>query len=200
MSLDSVEYLSYMAQKENWPDDDGEKTMVWVRDGRERERIGCEKVYQVFSQRPWVRGKVVLTESNSPEDGCGIDMFVPVVKEMLEVLDIKGDDRSRMPVQIKSSRKAVREFLKKKRMIGEGKFRFRDGSYTITVNGTDAKLLILADIVGQMIVLSVKSGVARNEEDFLHILGNYFHDEEAVLVWQEQREVVLDQAWYNGLI
>ena len=60
-------------------------------------------------------------------------------------------------------------------------------------------MLILTDIVGQMIVLARQSGMVKSEEEFLDILENIFEDSEAAETWREQREVVLDSAWYGRL-
>lgn len=180
-------------------DDDGEKTMVWVDNGGEREKIGVERVINTFLERPWIDGEITLTEANSYEDEHGIDMFVPMQTEMLAVLGIWSAKDLGVPVQVKSSLKEVRDFLKKKKMIRDNKPIYRDGLYTFTLNGTDAKLLVLADLVGQMMAVAMNEGSVKSEEEFLAVL-EMFGDREAVEVWSEQKEVVLDTAWYRELI
>ena len=180
-------------------DDDGEKTMTWVENGGQRERISCKQVEEIFSKRPWVDGTIIQTIANSDEDVAGIDMYVPVGDEMLAMLGIWSVEGLGIPIQIKSSLKEAKSFLNKKKMTKEGRPIFRNGRYTITLNGTDSKMLILTDIVGQMIVLARQSGMVKSEEEFLDILENIFEDSEAAETWREQREVVLDSAWYGRL-
>ena len=182
---------------EEYPDDDGERTKVWII-GKNREMVGVNCVKGIFSRRPWVSGEVVETLANSADDERGVDLYVPIREELLAILGIRRTEWG-IPIQIKSSLKDVKEFLKHKKMIHEGGFIFRNGNYFITLNGTDAELLVLADLVGQMLVLTLKEGVFQNEDDFLMYLGDQLGDVEAVMVWLEQREVILDYAWYRGL-
>ncbi len=180
-----------------FPDDDGEKTMAWVTVSTERERLACERVIAVLSERPWVKGKVTETCCNDDEDVAGIDMKVPVDDQIFEVLGIKSH-KGFLPVQVKSSKKAVREFLREKHMINRGKLVFSHGDYIMTVNGTDAKLLILADMVGQMVMLARERGM--NEVEFLAFMNEWLGDKEAVETWYDQREVMKEVGWYGQFL
>jgi len=179
--------------------DDGERTMVWVKGSREREKASCQRVAEILTRRPWVAGEVVITETNSQEDLGGVDIYADVREDVLSVLGIKGINEGKLPFQIKSAAKAARSFLRHKRMISwDHQLSFKEDSYIIAVNGTDAKEMILADLVGQMIILAKRAGLVRTEREFLKLLKNKWGDSEAVKVWREQKNVLLDFIWYRG--
>jgi len=183
-----------------WPDDDGEKTMAWLADGRERAEVGCRRVREILSGRPWLKSEVLETMQNSEEDQLGVDMFIQVDDRLVEFLGLWQYPELGVPIQVKSSNRAKRNFLREKGMVRDGRPVFSDGHYIITLNGTDSRYQILADIVGQMIVLAMNAGTVNKEAEFLIILKDSFGDVEAVETWLEQREVVLDKAWYRGVI
>ena len=179
--------------------DDGIRTMVWVKEGKEREMASCQRVAEILALRPWgTAGEVVITETVSVEDLGGVDIYAGLKEDVLSVLGISGINEGKLPVRIKSSAKAARDFLRRKDMISrEHQLSFNEGSYIITVNGTDAKDIILADLVGQMIILAKRAGSVKTEREFLKLLENKWGDSEAVRVWQEHKNVLLDFVWYR---
>lgn len=182
-----------------YPDDDGRRTRVWIDDGIEREKMGVQEVKGVLGGRPWVTGEIAVTRNNSVADGNGIDMFVPIDSRLVWLMGIKTTDMG-IPLQVKSSNDKVKLFLKKKGMISRGRFSFEEGDYIITVNGTDSRVLVLADILGQMLALSLKNGMIKNENEFWILMQEWFGDIESVIVWSEQKEVILDYVWYKRLV
>ena len=179
-----------------FPDDDGKKQRAWVVDGAERGTSATERVYSVLKQRPWVTGKITITEANCPDDEDGYDLFVPMNGKLLELLRRKSKDLG-VPIQVKSSDHSVRDFLRMKRMLKEEKLVVVKGEYIFTFNGQKAKDLILADLVGQMLVLV---GDRMGEPEMLSFLAKKMGDQDAVERWLENREVIIDSWWYKDMI
>lgn len=179
-----------------YPDDDGEQKRAWVRNGEKRGTEACERVFQVLASRPWVIGEMTITDKNSLDDELGFDIFVPMDERLLQTLGIR-QKKLGVPFQVKSNDHAVEKFMKHRKIVRQGELVFTEGDYIFTLNGQHAKDLILADMVGQMIVLSSE---VMKETDFLDFLGAGMQDEDAVLRWIENRDLILDGWWYSHLI
>ncbi len=179
-----------------YPDDDGKLKRAWVRGAEERGSSACERVYEVLSERSWVSGEIVVTEANSQDDVDGFDIFVPMDKDLMKTLGIRAEKLG-VPIQVKSSDHAVRGFLKTHRVLKNGKLVFRRGEYIFAFNGHNPKDLILADLVGQMVILAQE---VMTEEEFLVVLESVFEDKEAVTRWLENREIIKDSWWYKDLL
>lgn len=180
----------------SFPDDDGRMKRAWVSGDKERGCSACERVYETMLERRWVRGKIVVTDANSLDDSHGFDLFVPMDKDLVRMLGIKRH-RDGVPIQVKSSDHAIKNFLKAHHLAKFGKLTFDHGEYIFTFNGHNSKDLILADMVGQMIILTQE---VMTESEFLVVLESVFEDREAVDRWLENREVIKDSWWYRDLL
>jgi hypothetical protein len=179
-----------------YPDDDGYKQRAWIIDSERRGITACERAFEVVQSRPWVLGDISLTVRNGKEDQMGIDFFVPVDPRILKKLGIRTMEKG-IPMQVKSSDKDVVEFLEQKRLFRMGKPIYPDGEYIFVLNGQRSKDLVLADLVGQMLMLTRK---CQDEDSFLHYLGTILGDKEAVARWRENKDVITDSWWYKDLL
>lgn len=179
-----------------FPDDDGERKRPWITDPDERGISACERVYRVFDERPWVTGPITITEPNCLDDQRGYDLFVPMQERLMSMLGIRRQHLG-VPVQVKSSDRAVKEFVKKHHVFKASSLIFDEGNYIFAFNGQHARDLIVADMVGQMVMLA--SEVA-TEAQFLEFLAYDLCDSEAVERWIENKVIIKDSWWYRKLI
>ena len=161
-----------------------------------RGDTASERVLRVLEERTWLDGKIEITEKNSQEDMVGYDMFLPMRESLRNVLSIRGKKKG-VPVQVKSSDHSVREFLHTHGIFKQERLIFRNGDYIFTFNGQNASDLIVADMVGQMLVLTHGK---MDEAAFLTYLAEVEEDKEAVERWIENREIILDSWWYKELL
>lgn len=178
------------------PREDGRIKRPWIVDGEERCRSATERVAKLFWQRPWVTGEIIETVRNGPDDMRGVDLFVPMRRDLIEILGIVSESRG-VPIQVKSCDRAVVDFLIEREIYFGGGFEFKDGHYIFTFNGQNPEELIVADMVGQMLALS--KGVV-DEDDFLDYLGGNLNDGRAVQSWFDQRVVIEDSWWYRHML
>ncbi len=179
-----------------FPNDDGKKQRAWVKGAEIRGDTASERVLRVLEERSFLDGKIEVTEKNSQEDMVGYDMFIPMRESLLNILSIRSK-RKGVPVQVKSSDHAVRQFLNTHGIYKQERLIFRNGDYIFTFNGQYASDLIVADMVGQMLVLA--SG-KMDEPAFLTYLAEVEEDKAAVERWIENREIILDSWWYRELL
>lgn len=178
------------------PREDGRIKRPWIVDGDERCKTATDRVIKLYQQRPWVVGEITETVRNGPEDMRGVDLFVPMAPDLVKILGIKQEARG-VPVQVKSCDRAVVDFLIEKQIYFGGSFEFTEGKYIFTFNGQNPSEVIVADMVGQMLALT--KGMV-SEDDFLDYLAFDLKDEQGVLSWIEQREVIEDSWWYRNLL
>jgi hypothetical protein len=176
-----------------YPDDDGRASRPWIKKGERREEDSCKRVRQVLEERPWVIGNIVEVAKNSDEDSRGVDMFVPMDNRLLEYLDIKKE-RQGVPFQIKSSYKTCVEFVHSHEIFKKGVYRFSNGDYVFVINGLDAKEIVAADIVGQIVGLAKRRGIP--ESDALFFLAEELADRQAVESYIDQKVILEEVAWY----
>lgn len=177
-----------------YPDDDGRIKRPWIKNSVERGSSACERVKEVLSERPWVNGELLETVKNSTEDGRGVDLYVPMRRNLLRKLGIVQTEKG-VTFQIKSGDHAIRKFLSRRKIFKEGTYAFKEGRYSFVLNGQNAKDVILADMVGQMAALAGRFDTS--EAEFLEFLATDLGDGEAVLRYSENREIVLEHAWYK---
>lgn len=179
-----------------FPDDDGKLQRAWERNPERRGIVACERVYEVMCQRPWVTGDILVTVANSIDDVRGYDLFLPMDERLVQTLGI-CEKKCGVPVQVKSSDHAVKEFLRSRRIMKSGELVFTEGEYIFTFNGHQSKDLIVADMVGQMLLLTRDY---MNEANFLDYLSDGMGDTDAVERWIDNREIILGEWWYKDLI
>jgi len=179
--------------KFEYPDDDGRAKRPWIKSGEKREKDGCDRVCTVLKERPWVVGEVFETKKNGTDDCKGIDMFVPMDNRLLEYLDIKKGEEG-VPFQIKSSYKAGKEFVHSHEIYKKGVYCFANKEYAFVITGLDAREMIVADLVGQIVNLAKSRGMP--EEDTLSFLAEELGDWEAVEKYCEQKVILQEVAWY----
>lgn len=177
-----------------FPDDDGAMKRPWVKDPEERGRTAELRVREVIAERDWIVEEAVITEKNGADDEAGVDVYARIDRDLLSVLGIEEGDLG-IAFQVKSSEKMVRRFVSKHKKKGEI---FGEGRHTFVLNGQDAKMLILTDIIGQMVVLARMNGV--DEETLLIYLDEEMEDNEAVDCYLANRMVVVEDRWYGNLL
>jgi len=177
-----------------YPDDDGRKQRAWIVDGQERGISACERVMDVLSKRSWIPGGAEQTQLNSEEDEHGIDIYVPMNRRLVSFLGIEQDENG-VCFQVKSSNHAVTRFVNLHR---RSIFNARKRVHLFVLDGQDAKDVIKADIVGQMIIIA---GLAKNlsEEKVLKFLAEQMGDKEIVDRYLENKEIIIDSKWYGGM-
>ena len=159
-------------------------------DSDARGEESCDTVSRVFKKRPWVI-EIRETVQNGDEDEDGYDMFVQVNPSFLKAIKMNGH-RKELPVQIKSSRRRIKSFIRKyaKQLRF---FNVSRRSHLFVLCGTYAEELILADIVGQLVVHA--SGFGMSEKEVLNCL-NSFGDKAAVEAYKQKKSLLSD-LWYG---
>lgn len=104
-----------------------------------------------------------------------------------------GGEQRLLPVQIKSSDRRVRAFIRKYTPMRRF-FNVVDQSHQFVLCGMDEEEFILADIVGQVVAHTSHFGVT--EKDTLSIFRG-FGDETACLAYRDIKRLLL-RRWYSS--
>ncbi len=177
-----------------FPNDDGKMKRPWIKNPDERGNSGEVRVWEVLSARPWLISEAVISEKNGHADWEGVDVYALVNEDLLSVLGIEQGEEG-IGFQSKSSEKTIRSYVSHHKARGQI---FSINNHVFVLNGQDAKMLILADIVGQMVVLANNNGV--EEEVLLMYLEQAMGDSEAVGCFRLNREIVVESRWYGKLL
>lgn len=160
-------------------------------DSDARGKESCKTVSHVFMQRPWVIG-LRETEQNGRDDANGYDMFVNVNKSFLKAIKMNGRHQN-LSIQIKSSYRRIKSFVRKYSKQTRF-FNVSEKYHQFVLCGMYDKDLILADIVGQIVVHTLKFGIS--EKEALNCL-NSFGDKEAVGAYKRNKTQLLN-FWYGS--
>lgn len=161
-----------------------------------RGLLSVERVKEVCECRPWVIGEVKVTNRNDDLDAKGYDLFINLPRKMQKLIGVKPSDWG-YPVQVKSSDKSVIRFLSTKDIFHRSTGKCREDKYIFTFNGQKDKRLLEADIVGQLMLLTRNK---ISEPEFLDMLAFKFGDMSGVENWIENRNRIMDEYWYSGLL
>lgn len=146
----------------------------------------------MLEKRPWVKGKIIETKQYSEDDGRGIDMFVPVDSRLTDLLCM-DQDVAGVKVQVKSGIRAEYKFWEKyKKNI----FDLAKGDSIFVLNGQDDYRLMMASLLGQLVSMSSLTG-SIPEEVLLGFLAEDLNDQEAVLAYIENRDLLIRDRWFK---
>lgn len=157
---------------------------------KKRGEYSCKTVSEVFRARSWVID-LWETTKNSQMDEMGYDMFIKADPYFLKLMNLGGGSGV-IAVQIKSSEKGVKKFVKKH--LPEGRFfNAENKNHQFVLCGMDEKDLVLADIVGQLVVHL--TGYDATEVMVIESL-NYFGDLAAIWAYRREKVALLFR-WYG---
>lgn len=158
--------------------------------GIERCEDSCRKVKEMLYKRPWVIGQITDTLQYSQEDMKGIDMFVPVDPDLVDLMFLEHDPRG-LSFQVKSMMKKENYFQHKHEL---DVLNLGSGENIFVLNGQEEYQLMLASLTAQMIAAACLAGYV-TERQMLRLISDSFGDQEALLAYQEKRDVIMKKKW-----
>lgn len=158
--------------------------------GKERCADSCRRVKEMLFRRPWVTGQIVETEQYGKDDMQGIDMFVPVRRDLVEMLFLEYDPRG-LSFQVKSKTKKENCFQHKHeyKVLNLG-----TGENIFVLNGQEDYRLMLASLTAQFIAVACLAGYI-SEGLMLRYISESLGDREAFSSYLEKRDYIMKKKW-----